>query len=301
VSRLRSDTEMAIARLAAAQDGVVGKAQLRQIGLGTGAIKHRLGSGRYFLIHPGVYAVGHPQVGPRGSLIAALIAGGPSARAAGLSAARLWALGLPQPVRPDIVVRSSHAPELNGVTVHRARRLDDLGADRREGLPVTGLTRTLLDLAEVVRPRQLERALDEAQILHGLRVEDLRRAMDHAPGRRGLAPLNEILARENTSRTYSQLEERFLALVRGAALPEPEVNARVAGYLVDFVWRQERLVVETDGARFHAGTRRRTRDARRDTALEAAGYRVLRLDWDRVVRRPLAVAAELGALLDRVG
>jgi very-short-patch-repair endonuclease len=102
--------------------------------------------------------------------------------------------------------------------------------------------------------------------------------------------------RAGTTRTQSELEERFLEMCDAHGLPRPEVNAVVAGYEVDFVWRNARLIVETDG---HAaqGTRRAfERDRLRDLELTAAGWRVVRLTYARLSREPAAVAAQLAKL-----
>ncbi len=77
-------------------------------------------------------------------------------------------------------------------------------------------------------------------------------------------------------------ERRFLALVRAAELPEPQVNADVAGALVDFYWPAERLVVEVDTYGTHNGRTKFEADRRLDAALQLHGCRVLRATEDRI-------------------
>jgi very-short-patch-repair endonuclease len=95
--------------------------------------------------------------------------------------------------------------------------------------------------------------------------------------------------------TRSELEERFLALCTRHHLPRPDVNARVAGLTVDFLFADQRVVVETDGWRFHGHRAAFERDRRRDATLTRAGYRTLRFTHDQLTTEPHAVIATLVA------
>ncbi len=172
-------------------------------------------------------------------------------------------------------------------------------APRAKGLPLTTVTRTLLDLADVLSPHALERALHRAEVLRLLDAGRLTARLDAAPGRRTRA-LRAALARLATADpdiTRSALEERFLALVARARLPRPRLNARVAGFEVDALWAQQRLVVELDGAAVHLTPRAFEEDRARDVALQVAGLRVARFTWRQVADGPEAVARALRALL----
>ena len=87
------------------------------------------------------------------------------------------------------------------------------------------------------------------------------------------------------SLTRSEAEQRLLELIRQAGLPAPETNARLLGYEVDFLWRAQKLVVEVDGFAFHSTREAFERDRRRDTTLQAAGYRVIRFSYVQIVDR----------------
>ena len=76
-----------------------------------------------------------------------------------------------------------------------------------------------------------------------------------------------------------------------------EMNARVHGYEVDAYWPAHNLIVEVDGFEFHGTRQAFERDRRKDAALVAAGYRVVRITWRRLTREAVAVSAQLGALL----
>jgi very-short-patch-repair endonuclease len=180
------------------------------------------------------------------------------------------------------------------VIVHRgALATSELAT--KQGIPLTQPSGTLIDLADVLTHRKLERALDEAAYLR-LDLSALR----PRPGRRGAGRLARLLAEHDpgTTRTRFELEERMLALCRRAGLPAPEVNAEVLGYEVDFVWREARLIVETDGWEAHGTRGAFERDRRRDAALVATGWRVVRITWRRLERESAEVARELQQLLD---
>jgi very-short-patch-repair endonuclease len=162
---------------------------------------------------------------------------------------------------------------------------------RRLGIVVTTPARTLIDLADVVpRRRILERAFDEAEYL-GLGW----RSAAPRPGRRGSGLLASVLAvhEPGTTRTRSELEELFLAFCDHRGFRRPEVNVYVEGYECDFVWRAERVIVETDGERAHSTRRARERDPVRDADLQLAGWLVIRITYVRLLNEPDAVEEQL--------
>ena len=138
--------------------------------------------------------------------------------------------------------------------------------------------------------RTLERAFDEAEYLNLDWHE--RRARYRAA--RGTGLLSSVLAvhEPGTTRTLSELEERFLAFCDSHGLTRPEVNVSIEGYLCDFVWREQRLIVETDGRRATARRRARRRDPIRDADLQIAGWRVMRIPSVRLFGEPAGVARD---------
>jgi hypothetical protein len=96
-----------------------------------------------------------------------------------------------------------------------------------------------------------------------------------------------------TTRTLSELEELFLAFCDEWGIPRPEVNVLIEGYLCDFVWSEQRVIVETDGKRAHGTRRARERDPIRDAELQLAGWIVIRVTYLRLLNEPDAVAAQL--------
>ncbi len=152
-------------------------------------------------------------------------------------------------------------------------------------IPVTTPARTLVDLADVLTRRQLERAFDEAEYLRldctGLRA---------IPGRPGYGRLLAVLAEHaaGSTRTRSELEDLFLEACASHGLPWPEVNTLVQGHEVDFLWR-----VEVDGRAAHATRRAFEEDRMRDAELTVSGQRVLRVTRKRLESSPREVAAQI--------
>ena len=167
-----------------------------------------------------------------------------------------------------------------------------------DGIRVTSAARTLLDLATVLPPSLLERAIAEAQVRGIARKRDLVDQLERNRGRRGTRALRQLLdLAGGPAFTRSAAERRLLRLVRAAELPTPEVNARVGGFEVDFVWRDQRLVVEIDGFTYHASRAAFERDRQRDSILAARGYTVIRVTWRQLVDAPEAVVARLATAL----
>lgn len=268
-----------------------------ELGFGRGAVTHRLASGWLHPLHSGVYAVGHPAITSRGRWMAAVLACGPDAMLSHRSAAALWGL------RASNAIVEVTAPGRRrgraGVVVHRVRTPDPDDRTLRERIPVTSVPRTLLDLAEVLRPQQLERAIEEAERLRLFDGRAVRQLRERSRGRIGLRRLGAVLSRDplNAAETRSELERRFLALCRDAGLPAPAVNTIVAGYEVDAVWPDQRLVVELDGHAFHRTRAAFERDRIRDAALQLAGFRVLRFTYRRIEAEPTAVVESVRSLL----
>jgi hypothetical protein len=210
-----------------------------------------------------------------------------------------------------IVSKRSSRIDITGPTRRRARpgiRFHELTLPPDEltvvdGIPATTAPRTLLDLAPVLRPRQLERALNEADVLRltdDLSLLDLLARYPHRPGAPALRAALEA-RRAGATVTRSELEELFLELVDGAGLPRPRVNVpiEVPGrtFEVDCAWVGRRLAVELDGRGVHHTLPAFERDRERDRLLAVAGWRVVRVTWRQLRDQPHRLAADLRALL----
>jgi uncharacterized protein DUF559 len=284
-----------VAELARRQHGVVSRAQLVALGLGEDAIDWRLRRRRLHRVHKRVYAVGHTALTRNGQFMAAVLACGDGAALSHFSAAVLW--GILQDRGQAIHVTAGAHRRCRRVVVHRSPLQDE--RLRRFGIVVTTPARTIVDLADVVqRRRTLERAIDEAEYL---RLAWRPAGARH--GRKGSGLLASVLSvhEPGSTRTRSELEEIFLALCDSHGFPRPEVNVSIEGYLCDFVWREQRLIVETDGEAVHGTSRAMERDPIKDADLQIAGWRVIRIPSMRLLREPDVVAEQLARLLAKPG
>ena len=274
---------------------VVHRLQLLALGLSASAIDRRVRAGRLHRIHVGVYAVGHTRLTRHGRFMAAILACGEGAVLSHRSASALWGLTREAPVRVDVTRIGAGGHKRPGITFHRTRRLPDHERTTVDGIPVTSVARTLLDLIDVMSIDSPVAKADRRGVLDPAAVH---RAIADNPGRRGTKRL--LAAVDAPMLTRSELEEAFLALVRRAHLPIPLVNHRVAGIEVDFHWPDHRLVVETDGAAFHADRAAQERDREREALLARAGQRTHRFTHRQVLHDPREVEATLRALLGAV-
>lgn len=258
------------AAVAARQHGVITTSQLFACGINREAASHRVRVGRFHRVHRGVYAVGHRGLGSEGRWLAAVLACGEGAVLSHISAAGLWEL-LPPVLAPVHVTVPTAAGRSRrpGVRIHRSPCLL-LGATTiHHRIAVTTPARTLADLRRSIPPHEYRGARREAEY-RGLDLGGLR-----------------------TDGTRSEPEGHFLAFCRRHRIPAPETNAPVGRFTVDFLWPQQRLVVETDAWVSHRGSQAFEDDHERDLELRARGYHVRRFTHRQVRGSPQAVADAL--------
>ena len=284
-----------LVEIAERQHGVLASAQLRSVGLSDDAIHARARRGALHRIHRGVYAAGHAALSNEGRLLAAVLAigGGPgdasgevldcwSAAVSHRSAASLWDLTRHADGLVDVIVRRDGGRgKRAGIRVHRSISLVPGDVTIHRGVPVTRPARTVADLRLALRHRRVG----------ALPAWGLRRAIRQA-GVLGL-PLDEA----DTDPTRSDLERDFLKICSRHRLPRPRVNVRAGPHLVDFLWSERRVVVETDSYLYHRGKVAFQDDRARDLDLRRRGFEVLRLSERQVNEQPGAVAEVLAATL----
>ncbi len=292
-----------LAALAARQYGVFALWQALAAGVSRQAVQRRFALGRLHRVHAGVYALGHPALTREGRWMAAVLACGPAAVLSHRDAAALHGFHASAATRFDVTVPGRSHRRHPGIAVHRPRVLPEDEITARAGIPVTTPERTLLDLAEVLAGRPLERACDQAEAARAVdwaRVDEL---LTRHPGRLGARRLRRLLRDHpvGEDRARSELERRVASLCGRHRLPRPEVNAAVEGLEVDLAWPDARVIVEVDGFAWHRTRRAFEDDRARDTRLAAAGWRVLRVTHRRLEEDARTFAAELGAVLTGTG
>ncbi|HEY2160937.1 MAG TPA: DUF559 domain-containing protein [Solirubrobacteraceae bacterium] len=285
-----------------------GLEQLLAIGLTETIVHRRAASSRLHRIHRAVYSLVPPALlSFEGRLMAAALACGPGAVISHRSAAALLELRASARALIDVSVPGRAKRTHPGIDVHRSNTLTQADTAFVNHIPCTTVSRTLFDLAEVIGRRPLERAFDQAEILEAFDLRALEDQLARNPTRRAATAVRAVLEEHyvGSTPTWSELEECFLACVRAAGVPQPEVNEwivlpdRDRAIRADFVWRAQRVLLETDGRRTHGTRQAFERDRRDDLRLHAAGWRPLRTTKRRLHREPELVLGTVLTLLRR--
>ncbi len=248
-------------------------AELREIGFDEAAIRRRVLAGRLHRVYRGVYAVGHTIVSAEGRWLAAVMTCGDGAALSHRSAAALWGIRPTAAARIDVTVsHTSGVRSSSAIAVHRTRR--PVMATKRRGIPVTTPGQTLADLAMGLPRRDLEKAIEMA---------DVRKLDIGIPeGHPGTQRLHEAAGHTLPVTTDSPLEDAFIELCDAHGIPRPLVQPIIDGYRVDFCWPEHRLIVETDGYEHHGTRAAFGRDRAKDAQLTVRGWRVLRFTEPQV-------------------
>jgi very-short-patch-repair endonuclease len=267
---------------------------LAGLGFGDRGVADWVRSGRLHRLYRGIYAVGHDRLRLEGRWLAAVLACGSGAVLSHRDAAVLWDLRQSHSAYIDVTVPSRNGRRRqHGIRLHRTSRLRPEEVTVRDGIPVTTVARTLLDLADVLQKQALKRVIAEAEYLNLFDLTALNAVVENNPGRRGAKLMAAAGARRH--RTRSKLEQRFLGLLERNGVEEPQSGVWIEGYEADFAWTRAGLVVELDGLAAHSTRAALNADRLRDRRLWKAGFRTMRLtdealDDERAVLDDLAHA-----------
>jgi hypothetical protein len=288
--------EFRLADLTLQQHGVVAYRQLLELGFHHAAIHRRAGAGRLHRVYRGVYAVGHRALSREGRDMAAVLAAGPGAVLSHWSASGRWELLRPSG-GPYVIARRRCA--IPGIQVQVVRDLDPRDRTKRDRIPITTVPRTLLDLAAVADERVLRRAVNEADRRGRLNRRAIQELLERNPRRPGTKALRCLVAAVDPQarRTRSDLEVAFLELCRKYGIPTPVSNGNVEGIEVDMHWPGTNLIVELDSYEYHRTPAEFDSDRRRDAALMAKGYVVLRISDQWLDTDPAGVAEAVYSLV----
>lgn len=271
-----------VAIVASSQYGLVTRAQLLDAGLSGGAISRRVAAGRLHRLHQSVYAVGHTAPRREARWLAAVLACGDGAVLSHRSAAGLWALTDDRSADLHVTVPTTSGRRRPAITIHRAHLIP---ADRRvvAGIAVTSPARTLADLSTSVSDEQFTRLVREAQFRRLLDPH----AVTELIGRRPCRKLAALIA--DNAVTQTELEDRLLAICDRALIGRPRTQHKLNGRWLDFVWPEQRVVVETDGWQSHSTRAVFQADRAISNSLQLEGWIVLRFTYDDLTRRPASV------------
>jgi predicted transcriptional regulator of viral defense system len=299
--------DLGLAALALPQHTIAHLDQLAALGLSASGVRNRVATGRLHRIYHAVYSLVPRELLTRdGVFLAAALACGPDAVISYRSAAGLHELRRTERSKIDVTIPGRSPRKHPGIDLHRSVTLASEDTTRIRNIPCTTVARTLLDLGQVVNAREVARACDQAEVLQAFDLYELLDQIDRNAPRVAAKRLRAVLDEHyiGSTPTWSRLEEEFLAMCRAAGLPLPEVNVWITpdddepwSIRADFVWREQRVIVQTDGRETHGTAQAFEHDRREDQRLVAAGWRVIRTTWRQVTRRPREVARTISRLL----
>jgi hypothetical protein len=294
--------------LATHQHGVVSTSQLLGLGYSEDAVLEWAEIGRLRRLHQGVYAVGHRRLSWYSHCWAGVLGAEANetdevvwpAVASHGSAAYLWGLYRYAPDTIDVTAPIRRRAKRR-FRVHFSSILAVEDRGERQGIPVTSVPRTLLDLAIRARPDQLERLLERAEELELLDVSAVEVLLDRAGGHRGRGRLGRALAVycPDPAFTRSRFERAFRRRVAAAGITAPSMNVNAHGYELDAYWPDLRFAVELDLFETHGSRAAFERDRLRQEELKLLGIEMIRVTRPRFLREPDAVLTNLAALLER--
>lgn len=293
-------TDSAIARFTARQKMLITTAQLAECGLDKDAVAYRVRSKR---LHPrfrGVYSVAPGELPPLALELGALLAVGDNSFISHRSAAFVWGLHPMPPPRVEVSVFGRCCGAREDICVHRIQKVRRDELRQHDGLWISSPARAVLEVAATASIAEIADTVNEGQGLRRFKPPELEAMLRRHRGRRGSAKLAQVLGDEDAiTITRSRAERAFLKLIRDARLPAPQVNQRLGAYEPDFMWREQRLIVELDSYQFHGGPRGFHNDHEKDFVYRDAGFDVLRPTRNHVIYEPARVLVSVVRALER--
>jgi very-short-patch-repair endonuclease len=286
-----------LAELARGGHGVVTRAELLRAELSPGDIDRRVQSGILIPVYRGVYRVGHRAPSVEADYLAAVKACGEGALLSGRAAAYLFGLSIGRPPPPEVTAPTERRVKV--VKTRRCRNIDPRDATAHNGIPVTTVARTLVEIAPLFSLADLARVCHEADVKHAVKPADVEAVLDRRPSSPGAAKLRRVL-RGEIPVTLSKLEARFLKLLGANDLPLPRTNRPAGTKRVDCRWPDLQLTVELDSFQYHNTRYSWEQDRVREREAHARGDTFRRYTHTDVVEHPEAMLAELRALLSRL-
>jgi len=287
-----------VARIAASQRTLVTTRQLAKCELGKDAVAYRVQSGRLHPVFHTVFSVAGGELPPLALELAALLACGKGSFISHRSAAFVWGMSKTPPREVEVSVVRRCCASRDGIRVHRIQEIDRRELRREQDLWVSSPARAVLEVAAVGSRDELVDVIDQGLALRRFTPRDLKLVLARHRGRRGAGRLAELIADDTAMAiSRSRAEKALLRLIRDARLPMPETNVRFGRYEADFVWREQRVIVELDSVTYHSGPGVFRRDREKGLVFRSAGFDVLRPTRWHVIYEPTWVLVLLAQAL----
>ncbi|MGH8999398.1 MAG: type IV toxin-antitoxin system AbiEi family antitoxin domain-containing protein [Acidimicrobiia bacterium] len=295
-----------LSALAARQHGVVCLSQVQAAGVSSTALSRHVAAGRLVRIAPKAFLLAGAPPTWKARLLAECRSAGSDAVVSHRSAAVLWRLDGFDPPRTDhLSLPRGRRPQARpNVRFHLSADLALAGRTYRDGIAVTGIPRTIIDLCASEPNRAVTlRAIDSARKQGLVSWGALRRCVDlHArPGRRGVALLRELIDLRDGQDNESWLQDAVFELLVAAGLPRPEREVEVSTprgrFRIDIAYRAPKIGIECKGKADHLTDAAFEADPVREIALGNAGWRILCFTRFRYLTDPAGIVADVAAAL----
>ena len=287
------------------QHGVISRQQALATGMTDKQIRRCIEASRWVRIARGIYRHGSAPNTPTARLLGLCLAYG--ALASHRAAAALHRIDGYRLDRLELVVPHGRARPIKGAILHQSTQMDLAKPVDLQGVPSTGLGRTLLDVSAVVSRLRLDQAIDSVLRDGRLRLDDLYRVLvSHARrGRDGCAAFRASLEdRGGEDEVPLSAWSRMVAdLLVEAGMPQPAMEYRICddrhGFTaqVDLAYPSHRLAIELDSKRWHLNRVSFDKDPERRNRLTIAGWTVLNFTWKHYVHEPDTLCATVAAAL----
>ena len=286
--------DRAVTRVAGGQQNLIGSVQLAECGLGKDAVARRVRAGWLRLVFQGVYSVGSGELVALARERAALMSCGTGSFISHRSSAFIWGMRMEPPPTVEVSVLAGGCRSHKGMQIHRIQAIDPRELRRHDGLWVSSPARAVLEVAAVGSRGELIDVVDQGLALRPFTPGDLKAVLTRNPGRRGAGRMAELIT-DDTAMAISRslVEKAFLRLIRDSGLPMPETNVPFGRFEADFVWREQRLIVELDSATYHSGPGVFQRDREKALVFRDAGFDTMRLTRGHVVHQPTRTVARV--------
>jgi very-short-patch-repair endonuclease len=286
--------------------GIISATTLVELGCGERNIGRMVQRHELVGVLPGVYRSVQWPAG-REQILGAICARNASAVIGFTTAGQLWSLRKMHDARIHVLIHHGHSPEMDGIVVHRCRRVDAVDiVQRNDGIRLTSPPRTLFDAADMIGASAtasvLEQLLHEQRCTLGTVTDTLARL--YHPRRPGSTTMLAVLRSRPAWRSALQsgLEAQVLEEIANQGLPTPTTQFRMSlpggpAIAIDFAWPDLRVALEVDHPAWHAGGEESHRDKRRDRKLTSIGWSALRLTDTDVAAGLVEAIADVGVVL----
>ena len=295
---MRGRTDHALAELARSQFGSFTRDQANRLGFTRSTIGWRVETGRWQELHPGVFAIAGSEPSRNQALMAACLLGGENTVVARRAAAALWDLRGVGPAPVEVLSDRWRRVQARGIRAHESKQIDPVDRSCVHGIPVTSVSRTLIDCGADLHAYRVGEMLDDARRRSLVSLGEMARrvAALGASGRDGVGVMRQLLV-DREAPPASVFERRLLRLLQAAGLAPPATGWKVAiagdAYTLDFAYPDRRLCIEADSEAFHLDLAAFHRDRRRQNALVLAGWTMLRFTWKDMTARPDTVTTQV--------